>query len=153
MSSMYLLSFCPVFRGFISELEFLGRKKSLSIGFFGAFFFSFCCVIDESNLNFYAGSLHFFINISLGLITVYLSEVYPTHMRGGAIGLGEAVSRLGGMFSPFLCDFMEKKIPKGSFYLFMLFGIVSMFLSCLLSRETRGRELDTRNKEEVKRAE
>jgi hypothetical protein len=31
MSSLYILALCPFIRGMISELEFLGRKKTLAL--------------------------------------------------------------------------------------------------------------------------
>jgi putative MFS transporter len=151
MSSMYILFLCPYVRGVISELEFLGRKKTLALGFLGAFFFSICCAVDDSNLSFFAGSLNFFINISLGLVSVYTSEVYPTHLRSGALGIGNAFTRLGGMTAPFICQFVDKRLDKGSFYLFAFIGLVSVFLSCGLSRETRGRELDHNYKSNMRK--
>jgi MFS family permease len=138
--SMYILFFCPYLRGYISEIKFLGRKYSLAIGFLGAVLFSFLCVIDESNLSFYAGSLNFFINISLGLISVYTAEVYCTNLRSGALGIGNMFTRIGGLTAPFICDFLEKFLAKGSFHLFILIGFVSIIL-CFVLRETRGKDL------------
>jgi MFS family permease len=149
MSSLYILAMCPFVRGMISELEFLGRKKTLALGFLGAFFFSICCTMNESRLSFFAGTLNFFINISLGLVSVYTSEVYPTHLRSGALGIGNAFTRLGGMTAPFICQFIDKHFDKGSFKLFAFIGLLGVFLSCGLSRETRGRELDHNYKTNV----
>jgi putative MFS transporter len=149
MSSLYILALCPFLRGMISELEFLGRKKTLALGFLGAFFLSICCTYNENKLSFFSGTLNFFINISLGLVSVYTSEVYPTHLRSGALGIGNAFTRLGGITAPFICEYMDKHIDKGSFKFFAVIGLLSMFLSCGLSRETRGRELDHNYKSNI----
>lgn len=140
--SMYILCLCPYLRGFISELEYLGRRNTLALGYLGSLFFSLCCAIDDNNLSFFAGSLNFFINISLGLVSVYTSEVYPTQLRSGALGIGNAFTRLGGITAPFLCQFFEHHFVKGSFYMFAFISLVSVFLSCGLTRETLGTELD-----------
>jgi MFS family permease len=142
MISMYILFLCPPVRGIMSEMEFLGRKNTLAIGYLGSFFFSVCCIVDEKNLNFFAGSLNFFINISLNMVSVYTAEVYSTKLRSVALGIGNAFTRFGGITSPFICHYLDKKYEKGSFYLFSFLGLISCFISLSLSRETRGRDLD-----------
>jgi len=133
----------------ISELEFLGRKKTLALGFLGACFFSICSTFNESKLSLFSGTLNFFINISLGLVSVYTSEVYPTHLRSGALGIGNAFTRLGGITAPFICEYMDRHYDKGSFKFFAVIGLLSVFLSFGLSRETRGRELDHNYKSNI----
>ena len=59
MAAMYILFMCPYVRGFISELNFFGRKKTLALGFFGAFIWSICCLVNESNLSFFQERLIF----------------------------------------------------------------------------------------------
>jgi putative MFS transporter len=143
MAAMYILALCPFFRGFISELTFLGRKNTLAFGFLGSFICSCFCIIDENNLSLFSGCLNFFINISLGIVTVYTSEVYPTHLRSGALGFGNAFTRLGGITAPFICQLFELHLEKGSFYLFGITSLISILLSSLLPFETLGMALDS----------
>ena len=107
------------------------------------------CTFNESKLSLFSGTLNFFINISLGLVSVYTSEVYPTHLRSGALGIGNAFTRLGGITAPFICEYMDRHYDKGSFKFFAVIGLLSVFLSFGLSRETRGRELDHNYKSNI----
>jgi putative MFS transporter len=143
MAAMIILSFCPFFRGWISELKFLGRKNTLAIGFLGAFVCSMMCVADDLNLSLFSGTLNFFINISLGIVSVYTSEVYPTSLRSGALGFGNAFTRLGGITAPFICQLCDSAMPKGSFYLFCFCSLISAVFCCLLPIETLGMALDS----------
>jgi sugar phosphate permease len=131
---MYILILCPLLRGFITELEFFGRKKTMALGFMGAMLISICCILDDNYLSFKLGSLNFFINISLGLVSVYTSEVYPTRLRSEALGIGNAFTRIGGITAPFICETVERIIYKGSFFVFAFIGFISAIISFRLSR-------------------
>lgn len=150
MAAIYILFLCPFIRGYISELKCLGRKNTLALGFLGSFVCSVFCFINENNLSFFSGTLNFFINISLGIVSVYTSEVYSTKLRSGSLGVGNAFTRLGGITAPFICEFMDRYLAKGSFYLFAVCSIFSALISCLLPIETRGIVLDGHIKKSVK---
>ena len=38
--------------------------------------------------------------MSFGAIFNFVAELYPTHLRGTAIGIGSAVARIGGFIAP-----------------------------------------------------
>jgi MFS family permease len=130
--TMYVSFPCPFIRGAISEIKGLGRRFTMVIGFSGAAFFSFLSFISESNLFIYTGLLNFFINISLGVVSVYTSEYYDTLLRSGALGMGNAFTRIGGITAPFLVNFADKIIYKGAFFAFTLLSIIGAIFSFLL---------------------
>lgn len=129
--TMYIFFVCPLVRGYISELS-LGRRWTMVIGFSGAAVFSLICFITESNLFVYSGILNFFINISLGVVAVYTSEFYDTLLRSGALGMGNAFTRIGGITAPFVSNFAESLMYKGSFLSFAIFSVVGAVLSFML---------------------
>jgi len=140
--SMIILTFCPFFRGIISEIKSIGRKNSMIIGFTGAGIACLFCIANETYISVSSGLLKFFINTSLGIISVYTSEIYPTNVRGVALGFGNSITRLGGILTPFICESVESLISKGPFWLF-IFGSLSGIIACMaLPYETMGMMLD-----------
>jgi len=140
--SMLILTFCPFFRGIISEMKSLGRKNSMILGFSGAGVACLFCILNQSYISISSGLLKFFINTSLGIVCVYTSEVYPTNIRTIALGFGNSITRLGGILTPFICELVETIIPKGPFWLFII-GSLTGVIGCLaLPYETMGMVLD-----------
>ncbi len=129
--TMYIFFVCPFVRGYISELS-LGRRWTMVIGFSGSAIFSLICFFSESNLHVFSGFLNFFINISLGVVNVYTSEYYDTLLRSGALGMGNAFTRIGGIIAPFFSNFSEIIIYKGSFLSFTIISILGAILSFML---------------------
>jgi MFS family permease len=129
--TMYIFFVCPLVRGYISELS-LGRRWTMVIGFSGAAVFSLICFFTESNLFVFSGILNFFINISLGVVGVYTSEFYDTLLRSGALGMGNAFTRIGGITAPFVSNFAESLMYKGSFLSFTLFSVIGAIMSYML---------------------
>lgn len=140
--SMLILTPCPFFRGVISEVKSLGRKNSMIIGFTGAGIACIFCISNQSYISLSSGFLKFFVNSSLGIVSVYTSEIYPTNIRSIALGFGNSITRLGGILTPFICEIVENIIPKGPFWLFIL-GAFTGIISCFaLPYETMGMALD-----------
>jgi len=133
--TMYIFFVCPLVRGYISELS-LGRRLTMVIGFTGAAVFSLICFFTEHNLFVFSGTLNFFINISLGVVSVYTSEFYDTLLRSGALGMGNAFTRIGGITAPFVANFSESIMYKGSFLSFTVFSVIGAILSFML-KETK----------------
>merc|ERR1711957_585106 len=140
--SMLILVGCPVFRGLISEVQSLGRKKSMILGLVGALIACCCCIISTKYISISSGLLKFFINSSLGIVSVYTSEVYPTNARGIALGFGNGITRLGGILTPFICEFAEELLPKGPFWLFVIGSSTGIIACIALPFETMGMSLD-----------
>jgi hypothetical protein len=140
--TMTILFPCPLFRGFISEVKSIGRKYGMIYGYVGSAVCVILCMLVKENLFIYSGFLKFFINTSIGIVSVYTSEVYPTHLRSLALGFGNGLTRVGGITTPFFCEMLENYMKKGSFYMFFLLSIIGVFATWLLPFDTIGRPLD-----------
>lgn len=130
--TMYIFFPCPIIRGYISDLKYFGRRFTMVIGFSGAALFSLICFITESKIFFFSGVLNFFINISLGVVGVYTSEFYDTLLRSGALGMGNAFTRIGGITAPFIVNLADSLLYKGSFLFFFIFSIIGSAISFML---------------------
>jgi MFS family permease len=142
LMTMILVSPSAILRGFIADLEFLGRRNTLALGFFGAFFNSMICYFTSSNLSLFSGLLKFSIHVSSGIVSVYTSELYPTEIRSLALGFGTSLTRLGAFMSSYACELFDNISPKGSFLLFGIISFFSMVFSFSLKYETLGKPLD-----------
>jgi putative MFS transporter len=140
--TMTILFPCPIFRGLISEVKSIGRKYGMIFGYFGSVISIIFCIVFKENLFIYSGLLKFFINTSIGIVSVYTSEVYPTHLRSLALGFGNGLTRIGGITTPFLCEIMDGYINKGPFYMFSILSVVGIFTTYLLPYDTIGMQLD-----------
>jgi len=141
--AMFILFPCPLFRGLISEIKALGRKNAMIVGFVGSMVAGFLCTLGQSHLFIFSGILKFFINTSLGIISVYTSEVYPTSLRSIALGFGNSLTRLGGILTPFICEIAESYSVNAPFYLFMVSSISGVIVCLSLPFETIGMALDS----------
>ena len=140
--TMSILFPCPLFRGIISEVKSIGRKYGMILGYVGSGICVLLCVFLKENLFIYSGFLKFFIKTSIGIVSVYTSEVYPTHLRSLALGFGNGLTRVGGITTPFLCEVLENKFKKGSFYMFFFLSIIGIIATYLLPYDTIGKPLD-----------
>jgi len=57
-------------------------------------------------------------------------------LRSGALGMGNAFTRIGGITAPFVSNFAELVMYKGSFLAFTVFSVIGAFLSFML-RESK----------------
>ncbi|KAK6180248.1 hypothetical protein SNE40_012437 [Patella caerulea] len=83
----------------------------------------------------------FAITASYNCLFVFTPELFPTNMRNAGIGLLSAVSRIGGILSPFSATLSQVVIWGPG----VVFGSCCVLASMLffLLPETRGRELPT----------
>lgn len=144
--AMFIITPCPIIRGSISELKFVGRKYAMAIGYLLTLICCIICLNVESNLYIYAAILKFMINFSSGILLIYTSEVYKTELRSIALGIMSSLSRLGGFSVPFICEYFDYLIFRGSFYAFAAFSLLSIILCLSLPIETCGRPLDREDK-------
>jgi MFS transporter, putative metabolite:H+ symporter len=140
--AMFIITPCPILRGSISELKFIGRKYAMAIGYLFTLLCCIICLYTDSYLYIFAGILKFMINFSSGILLIYTSEVYETDVRSIALGVMSSLARLGGFSTPFICEFFDYLIFRGSFYAFTVFSFICIILSLSLPIETWGRSLD-----------
>lgn len=140
--TMVIVFPCPMLRGLISEIKFIGRKKAIVLGFTASLITSIMCLVSSQKLILYSSFLKVFMNISIGVISVYTAEVYDTNIRSISLGFGCGIARLAGLCTPYLCDVIDNLIFRGTFFIFALFSFISIILTLCLPYETVGQPLD-----------
>ncbi|CAF0763370.1 unnamed protein product [Adineta steineri] len=81
------------------------------------------------------------IMCQFSLLPLYTMEVYPTSIRGLAIGCAFGISRIGAMTSPFLSQVLLKKTYFGTIGIYVFLTAIAAFCSFLLPTETKGHAL------------
>jgi sugar porter (SP) family MFS transporter len=88
----------------------------------------------------FVGSVQLFLNIA---VWVYLSEVFPLHMRGIGIGISVFVLWItNGILSLFFPSLVSAVGITGSFFLFAAINVVALVFVITQVPETRGRTLE-----------
>jgi MFS family permease len=88
----------------------------------------------------FVGSVQLFLNIA---VWVYLSEVFPLHMRGIGIGISVFVLWVtNGFLSLYFPSLVGAVGITGSFFLFAAINVVGLIFAITQVPETRGRTLE-----------
>ena len=88
----------------------------------------------------FVGSMQTFLNVA---VWVYLSEIFPLHMRG--FGMGVSVFALwiaNGFLSLYFLSLVDAVGITGTFFLFAVVGIIALIFVWRFVPETRGRTLE-----------
>ncbi|KAA9148501.1 sugar porter family MFS transporter [Microbacterium lushaniae] len=88
----------------------------------------------------FVGSMQTFLNVA---VWVYLSEIFPLHMRG--LGMGVSVFMLwvtNGFLSLYFLSLVDAVGITGTFFLFAVVGVLALLFVWRFIPETRGRTLE-----------
>ncbi|MCK6067987.1 MULTISPECIES: sugar porter family MFS transporter [Microbacterium] len=88
----------------------------------------------------FVGSMQTFLNVA---VWVYLSEIFPLHMRG--LGMGVSVFMLwitNGFLSLYFLSLVDAVGITGTFFLFAVVGALALLFVWRFIPETRGRTLE-----------
>ncbi|KAI6193379.1 putative transporter [Aphelenchoides besseyi] len=122
-------------------LQYFGRKPLVSGSHFltAISFFGIMCV-DNSTISlvlWYIGK--FAVSCAYGALFVYASEVFPTTLRNGCMGICVFLAKFGSIFAPLIRNLSNIWILFPAFIFALLSVIAGM--ATLILRETKGREL------------
>lgn len=126
----------------------VGRKWLQAIGFFvmGIFFaLLFLCTSSRLWTTFILFGVRCFAAVADVGGYIYTPEVYPTEIRGIALGSCSAVSRIGAMLTPFVSQVLTHSHLKLSISIYIGFSILGGICSLLLPIETKGKGLEQIN--------
>jgi putative MFS transporter len=127
--------------GYLANVKFLGRIKSMGFGFLLTALSAIICGTFLDYLSISASLLKFAIDIPFGIIYIYVSEAFPTKIRSIGIGVTNAFNRLGGITTPLFSQFAFSYSNAMPFFLYAFVGAAGMILSFLLPFETLGRPI------------
>ena len=86
--------------------------------------------------------LGFFLSGIFSGMGAYLSELYPSHIRGSGQGFCYNFGRAVGSIFPAMIGYMSATIPLGMSIGYMAAGAyLLVIIACLALPETQGREL------------
>ncbi|KAA8922237.1 MFS transporter [Thermoplasma sp.] len=148
-----LLEDLPVIVGFIICLiliERVGRKILQSVGFglAGVSLLSFALYADHRTLPFIMlftafAMMHLFHNIGpTNLTYVYPVEIFPTRIRGTAMGIATAASRIGAILGVFAFPLITQSMGmSASLMFFAIFEFVGFIVTVMLAPETKAKPI------------
>lgn len=122
-----------------------GRKWTVIIAYIccGVFTFLFLLAFNYWMILFSTVLIYFFNYIGFSAFFLLVPENYPTNIRAIGQSWVNAVSKFGGVISPFtlgLLTELNNGVTLGVFLIALSFGVVGVF--GLLVKETRGRGMD-----------
>ncbi|XP_071850152.1 synaptic vesicle 2-related protein-like [Apostichopus japonicus] len=84
-----------------------------------------------------------FSQVSFLALFTYTPEIYATPVRGLAVGMGTAFSKLGTIVAPVFAQILASYTVKGAVIAFVVIGVLGTVASCLLPIETKGQQIQT----------
>ncbi|MEM0132210.1 MFS transporter [Acidiplasma sp.] len=143
----------PVFIGFLIAIYYvdkIGRKSLLIIGFLGSFialiifFFMNIYMVVGLIMTFSAfGIVHFFHNLGPSPMTyAYPVEIFPTRIRGTAMGFATSVSRLGSILAVFSFPIIDALYGLKTIVIyFAVFELIGLIITIKYAPETKNKSL------------
>jgi MFS family permease len=128
--------------GLLTEISWLGRKKTIIFGYILAIVFFFLVCFFPSSFSIWFGLAVTFISISFSVGGSYSSEVYPTRVRDMALGVCFFSTRVGGFLSQFVYLIIFKINLFAPYYATIAVLGVGIVMTIFLPIETYNKPLD-----------
>ncbi len=128
--------------GFITEIEFFGRRRSCAMASLLGAFSAIMIIINPTTKLLFTSVLCFSSFLFINIFSSYILEIFPTKFRSMAISLFYANMRIGGFISQFLFVFCYKLDHIFPYYMYSMFFTIIVGLLYLLPYDTSGRPLD-----------
>lgn len=131
------------FASLIVEFRFLGRIRSMNLGYIltfcvslstvliGSSYLTICCLFRASTI------------VARNVMIVYTFEIYETNVRTFGISFMNCFRRLGAIIAPYLLNIAKNNYGDiGIFYVFLPLSMIAFLISCTIDIETMGVPLD-----------
>lgn len=126
-----------VIGGAVSELKWLGRKRTEIYFFAFAIFFAVLSLFVLIELNVFIGISLSFFQSAINIHITYTEEIYPTKIRDYSTGIMLGTTRIGGFLSQFAYMNMFKRFFLYPVYFYILVLLFIMVLLCFLPNDNR----------------
>jgi putative MFS transporter len=136
--------------GFLTEISYLGRLKTCTIGYGFLSFFIILLAFFPSYIEILIGFMGLFLNISFNVTCTYCSEYYPTRIRDTALGYLYFVTRISGFVSQIISFYLVSINFKIQYFFILFQTILCFILIFFLPEETHGKPLDVDYEEKKK---
>ncbi len=127
---------------FMIECESIGRLGSFRISFVLCFILSTLCMFKMRGWIMFLHILKGASQISTRALYIYTSECYPTEIRGIALGLGNGFTRLAGILTPLINEFLLSFSSNYCFLGISIASFISAIISFKFNTETLNRRID-----------
>jgi MFS family permease len=131
-----------ILAGYLPEVEFFGRKHSMSMCYIVCAVCSFASLIFSKNISFLSSIIKLAVCFPFNIAFLYTVEAYPTKIRTIGLGVANSFTRFGGVVTPLLTQVlfsMDYRMPFVAFFIASVYG----FIACLkLPFETRNRTIE-----------
>lgn len=128
--------------GILTEIAYLGRLKTCSIGYGFLSFFIIIAGFFPNSVEILIGLMGLFLNISVNVTCTYCSEYYPTRIRDTALGYLYFVTRVSGFVSQIISYYLVSINFKIQYFFILSQAILCFVLIFFLPEETYGKPLD-----------
>ncbi|XP_042365391.1 synaptic vesicle 2-related protein-like [Plectropomus leopardus] len=124
-------------------IDRIGRKKSMALCFFmySVFILPLFACLDRLSVTICIFIARAFISGGFQVAFVYTPEVFPTEIRAFAMGTCSAISRLGGLITPFVAQVLLRASLPVTLSLYCGLSLLGGIAALILPIETLGRSL------------
>ncbi|XP_065180819.1 putative transporter SVOPL [Sycon ciliatum] len=143
---IFLSEFLALFTTYYSA-KILGRRVALTVSFVmsGIFFaLLLICPVSLGVTTFLLAGCRMSVTTAWSLMIIYTAEVYPTYMRGIAVGVSRTLYRVGCVMVPFISQVLLRKSTYASKGLHAGVCALTGLMLLLLPIETKNRHLEER---------
>ncbi|KAK3736284.1 hypothetical protein QZH41_020745 [Actinostola sp. cb2023] len=128
----------------LATIDRIGRKYVQALSFVGSAIFLaalFICTRSRFVTTMFLYGARLFISVADLAGYVYTPEIYPTSIRGVALGACNCAARIGCMITPFVAMVLMPAATTISIALYFGFAATAIIAVILLPIETKGRAL------------
>lgn len=131
-----------VFAGYLANMPYVGRIRSMAIGFFLAIIGTFGSFFFPSYLSFFVSMAKFGLCLPFNIMNLYICEAYPTKIRSIAVGVANSFTRFGGIVTPFISQVLFGINYSLPFFVYGISSVIGIVCTLLLPYETYNRRID-----------
>ena len=122
-------------------IDWLGRKGTLTLSFVVCIPIAVACAVFSPHLRKEVESAAYFwsvmglkcmISVSFNVIYVYAAEYVPSKVRGFAVGMGSAASRIGGIVTPYAMVLFHRSHIASPYWFMVVACVVGLVASCVM---------------------
>jgi len=128
--------------GFISEFKFMGRLRTIMLGFLLLSIFVFFTILLPQNFSLFYGMAYASIPMFYFMVTIYTAEFFPSRLRDLGLGFFYFINKIGGLGSQFLFVHLAQIDIYLPFYAIIAMSMLNIIFLALLPYETLDKGMD-----------
>lgn len=134
--------------GFISEFKFMGRLRTIMLGFLLLILFVFLTILLPQKFSLFYGMAYAAIPMFYFLTPIYTAEFFPSRLRDFGLGYFYFINKIGGLASQFLFMHLAQIDVNFPFYAIIALSVINIGFFALMPYETLDKGMDFMEKVE-----